>query len=89
MPWLPCSENSYTRLPESLRIYSMEIGLFRCSEIRCLLRHPKWCHGGSETAHWLTIPERGLFMGTAIIGAIGTGKTSCCMYLFAEPSYEQ
>ncbi len=38
----------------------------------------------SETPHWLTIPERGLFTGTAIVGAIGTGKTSCCMYPFAE-----
>ena len=38
----------------------------------------------SETPHWLTIPERALFTGTAIIGAIGTGKTSCCMYPFAE-----
>ena len=33
---------------------------------------------------WLTIPERGLFTGIAIFGAIGTGKTSCCMYPFAE-----
>ena len=30
------------------------------------------------------IPERGLFTGIAIFGAIGTGKTSCCMYPFAE-----
>jgi hypothetical protein len=33
---------------------------------------------------WLTIPERGLFTGIAIFGAVGTGKTSCCMYPFAE-----
>jgi type IV secretory system conjugative DNA transfer VirD4/TraG family protein len=38
----------------------------------------------SETPHWLSIPERGLFTGIAIFGAIGTGKTSCCMYPFAE-----
>ena len=30
------------------------------------------------------IAERGLFTGIAIIGAIGSGKTSCCMYPFAE-----
>jgi len=30
------------------------------------------------------IPERGLFTGVAILGAIGSGKTSCCMYPFAE-----
>jgi hypothetical protein len=33
---------------------------------------------------WLTIPERGLFTGVAIFGAVGSGKTSCCMYPFAE-----
>jgi len=38
----------------------------------------------SETPQWLTVPERGLFTGIAIIGAIGTGKTSCAMYPFAE-----
>ena len=34
--------------------------------------------------HWLIVPERGLFTGIAIFGAVGTGKTSCCMYPFAE-----
>ena len=33
---------------------------------------------------WLTVPERGLFTGVAIFGAVGSGKTSCCMYPFAE-----
>lgn len=33
---------------------------------------------------WLVIPERGLFTGLAIVGAIGSGKTSCCMMPFAE-----
>jgi hypothetical protein len=33
---------------------------------------------------WLTIPEKGLFTGIGIFGAIGTGKTSCCMRPFAE-----
>src|SRR5207248_3335290 len=33
---------------------------------------------------WLTIPERGLYTGIAIIGAIGTGKTSACMYPYVE-----
>ena len=31
-----------------------------------------------------TIPERGLYTGIAIFGAIGSGKTSGCMYPFAE-----
>jgi hypothetical protein len=40
--------------------------------------------GPVEHPQWLTIPERGLFTGVAIFGAIGSGKTSCCMYPFAE-----
>ena len=40
--------------------------------------------GPSATPRWLTIPERGLFTGIAIFGAIGSGKTSCWMYPFAE-----
>ena len=36
-----------------------------------------------EAPAWLTIPERGLFTGTVIIGAIGSGKTSCCMRPYA------
>ena len=38
----------------------------------------------SETPQWLTIPERGLFTGIAIVGAVGSGKTASCMYPFAE-----
>ncbi len=38
----------------------------------------------AENPRWLTIPERGLYTGIAILGAVGTGKTSCCMYPFAE-----
>src|SRR4051812_7504256 len=33
---------------------------------------------------WLTIPERGLYTGTLIVGAIGTGKTSACLYPYVE-----
>jgi hypothetical protein len=40
--------------------------------------------GPSETPRWLTIPERGLFTGVSIFGAIGSGKTSSCMYPFAD-----
>ena len=38
----------------------------------------------AEHPRWLVVPERGLFTGIAILGAVGTGKTSCCMYPFAE-----
>jgi hypothetical protein len=40
--------------------------------------------GPSETPKWLTIPERGLFTGVSIFGAVGSGKTSACMYPFAD-----
>src|SRR5712664_1949823 len=38
----------------------------------------------AKAPYWLTIPERGLFTGIAILGAVGSGKTSCCMLPFAE-----
>jgi hypothetical protein len=38
----------------------------------------------AKAPYWLTIPERGLFTGIAIFGAVGSGKTSCCMFPFAE-----
>ena len=37
-----------------------------------------------EHPRWLMIPERGLYTGIAVFGAIGSGKTSGCMYPFAE-----
>src|SRR3984893_7979605 len=38
----------------------------------------------AEQPSWMMIPERGLFTGTIIIGAVGSGKTSCCMYPFTD-----
>jgi TraM recognition site of TraD and TraG len=38
----------------------------------------------SETPHWLVIPERGLFTGIAVVGAVGSGKTASAIYPFAE-----
>jgi TraM recognition site of TraD and TraG len=38
----------------------------------------------AKAPYWLTIPERGLFTGIAVFGAIGSGKSSCAMYPFAE-----
>ena len=38
----------------------------------------------SPNPRWLAIPERGLYTGIAIFGAIGSGKTSGCMFPFAE-----
>jgi hypothetical protein len=33
---------------------------------------------------WLTIPERGLYTGIFVVGAIGSGKTSACMYPYVD-----
>lgn len=33
---------------------------------------------------WLTIPARGLFTGIAVIGAVGSGKTTGCLYPYAD-----
>ena len=38
----------------------------------------------TDNPTWLTIPERGLYTGLAIFGAVGSGKTSACMYPFAR-----
>src|SRR5215469_16842746 len=47
------------------------------------LHHPTKIVRGTNP-QWLTIPEKGLFTGIGIFGAVGTGKTSCCMRPFAE-----
>ena len=39
--------------------------------------------GPSPAPDWLSVPRRGLYAGTAVFGAVGSGKTSCCMYPFA------
>jgi hypothetical protein len=47
------------------------------------IHHPKK-PDPAECPYWLTIPDRGLYTGIMIFGAIGSGKTSGCMYPFAE-----
>ena len=38
----------------------------------------------SERPTWLTLPETGLYTGILVVGAVGSGKTSACMYPFAS-----
>ena len=38
----------------------------------------------SERPSWLVIPEKGLYTGVLIVGAVGTGKTTACMHPFAQ-----
>ena len=40
--------------------------------------------GPAPAPTWLTIPQRGLYTGVMILGAVGTGKTSACMYPFID-----
>jgi len=47
------------------------------------VHHPKRPQP-AERPRWLIVPDRGLFTGIVIFGAIGSGKTSGCMYPFAE-----
>ena len=46
--------------------------------------HRRTQPGASEQPGWLTVQRRGLYAGTAVFGAVGSGKTSCCMYPFAR-----
>ena len=47
------------------------------------LHHPTVAEE-SERPSWLVIPEKGLYTGMLVVGAVGTGKTTACMYPFAR-----
>jgi hypothetical protein len=40
--------------------------------------------GRAPSPTWLTIPQRGLYTGVMILGAVGSGKTSACMYPYVR-----
>lgn len=40
--------------------------------------------GRASEPTWLAIPQRGLYTGVMILGAVGTGKTSACMYPYVD-----
>lgn len=40
--------------------------------------------GRAPEPSWLTIPQRGLYTGVMVLGAVGTGKTSACMYPYVD-----
>jgi hypothetical protein len=67
----------------------------RCCRIprRTVARISFWCSGSSIGAprparcaqpSWLAIPERGLYTGILVVGAIGSGQTSVCMYPYVN-----
>jgi hypothetical protein len=37
-----------------------------------------------EYPQWLTVPARGLYTGMVVVGAVGSGKTTGCLYPYAE-----
>lgn len=47
-------------------------------------RHYQTTPGAAPRPGWLTIPQRGLYTGVMILGAVGTGKTSACMYPYVD-----
>jgi hypothetical protein len=47
-------------------------------------QHQRTTPGRAAAPSWLVIPERGLYTGMFIVGAIGSGKTSACMYPYVE-----
>jgi hypothetical protein len=47
-------------------------------------QHHRTSPAPSAAPSWLTVPERGLYTGMFIVGAIGSGKTSACMYPYVE-----
>jgi hypothetical protein len=47
-------------------------------------RHFARTLGPAPDPTWLTIPQRGLYTGVMILGAVGTGKTSACMYPYVD-----
>jgi hypothetical protein len=66
-----------------LPLYPTAAGRDRLFLVVGELHHPKRPEPADEP-RWLTIPDRGLYTGIAIFGAIGSGRSSCCMYPFAE-----
>ena len=47
------------------------------------IHHPVEARESSQHS-WLVIPERGLYTGIAVFGAVGTGKTTACIHPFAS-----
>jgi hypothetical protein len=47
-------------------------------------QHHRTAPTRAASPSWLIVPERGLYTGTLIVGAIGSGKTTACMYPYVE-----
>src|ERR671918_310821 len=47
-------------------------------------KHYQTTPGPAARPEWLTVPQRGLYTGVMVLGAVGTGKTSACMYPYVD-----
>src|SRR3954468_1150962 len=47
-------------------------------------RHYQTTPGPAARPEWLIVPQRGLYTGVMVLGAVGTGKTSACMYPYVD-----
>ncbi len=47
-------------------------------------QHYRRSTAAAAEPRWLVVPERGLYAGLLIVGAVGTGKTSACMYPYVD-----
>ncbi len=47
-------------------------------------RHFTTRRGHAPDPHWLHVPQRGLYTGVMVVGAVGTGKTSAALYPFTH-----
>jgi len=72
-----------TGKPQSLPLYPPVDSRPSLSLVIGEVHHPRFPIP-AEKPSWLVVPERGLFTGTIVIGAVGSGKTSCCMYPFSD-----
>ena len=78
--WLrPLGRRNRGRLPE----WPVSPGDDAPSVVVGELHHPTVAEE-SERPSWLVIPEKGLYTGLLVVGAVGTGKTTACMYPFAR-----
>jgi hypothetical protein len=71
------------RMPQALPAYPPPASR---SELFLVLGevHHRTRMGRAQQPSWLVLPAQGLYTGMAIVGAIGTGKTSACMYPYVE-----
>jgi hypothetical protein len=72
-----------TTKPQPLPAYPLVESRNQLSVVIGEIHHPR-LPIPAENPRWLIIPERGLYTGTIMIGAIGSGKTAGGMYPFTD-----